>query len=972
VLLRHAPWALDLLLGLLMLSSVLIMTAYVGALAPALTPQASYSTYDAVETAAARWFLPRKDSSPAVAASAAAAAARGAVNISSTSVTGVVTAASLQLPGSSGRWLLPDADGDMDALAGLLCGVSRCTAAWSLYGLVQCLVLLLFLLQLLLAWSFQPRLGIITQTLVAALPAIGHLCLVIAFCMVAFAAVLTLAVGTWAAPAATFGSAWYDMFLQLLAGSEVGLGTLFPPGVVLTSAQQLLSGLILYMREALFAFVLMSYFLAALGATFAAVKRAADAQARARSAIVGPDAKQRSIAADLVVHVLPEWAAAAQSAAWRLQDRDSSSGAGQKRQGWLKGRWGSTSAVVAPEQRDTEAGAIPEGEEVEEVATTLEGPLRRKPRTAQRQGQNIQHQHQQRRQQGVGWSCCQLHAWLPAPSRGQLQPPAHLDLRDAVPLWQPRRANTLGSVPGRDQCSTPGAALDREALQLLVLGQVLEDQQRTGAGGRGAAGAGLATELVQEVAQQQSVLLKVRRLVSRAARRRSTYGGGSSVTELPPGWQEAPVPPAAAGSGAGPGISSAAAVEAAAAAVAAAVLRALGVPASPASVAAGKALLQQESSLWATSAGTSSSSSALQVLSAEAGQAVVTLKVTPRPGWGAQGEVQQQVYAALWVAVREMQQWANAAHRWHQQVAKEVALWSQQGEQLAARHLDARQVLPVGALPSSMDPMGPTTSGSTATDVTLSSPSAAAAAGGGLRKRVSASGRQQAALDTSDGRGLLSRDVSGAGSVHQQQQQQQQQQEPRAPAALAVADPAGPPAGDSAPATPGVAAAGLRAIRSFARLKSVKPAAPLSLLGQLLGSSAGKDGKGGARPAPAVAAAVPPAATAGGASVPAAAATSNIGVAPSSSGSGSSGATISANSAAVTESPAAASCPPGQAPSAVDGPQSSSVVQLPLSAASTSPDHVPSERPATSSSHQQPLAQEGQEAGAADATAERG
>jgi hypothetical protein len=867
----------------------------------------------------------------------------------------------------------------MDALAQLLSGVSRCTAAWSLYGLVQCLVLLLFLLQLLVAWSFQPRLGIITQTLVAVIPAIAHLCLVIALCMAAFAAVLNMAVGTWAAPAATISSAWYDMFLQLLSGSEVNLVTLFPPGVVLTGAQQLLSGLILYMREALFAFVLMSYFLAALGATFAEVKKAAD---RAESAGRQSDARRRSIAADLVRYVVPEWVATARAMAWRLQRRDSSSNSGhdQNQQGWLKGRWGNSRATIAPEDVDAEAWPSQEDGEVEEVATTLEGPLRRRPTSAQRRARNMQ-QQQQQRQQGVGLSCCQLETWLPAPPQGQQQEQqrltaaaAGMDLRAAVPLWGPSGATTtLGGISSRDQCSTAGPALDMEALQLLVVCLVLEDQQRAGAGSRGAAGAVAAAQLVQQLALQPSVPQQVRRML----RPRNARDAGSSVTELPPGWPQAPETPAAAEVGAGPAINPG---MAAAAAVAAAVLRALGVPAPPASVAAGQALLQQES--WtsvhpaalvgasgatATSTGDAGpSSSAWAFPATEAGQAVVTLKVTrpaARPGWEGRSSVQGQVYAALWVAIREMQQWASAAHKWHQQVAKEMAAWSEQSEQLAARHRDGSQVLPLGVLPSSSNTLVAAAAGPPGGS--RSSGSGGGSSGvSGLRKRVSASGHQGPALGSSGGSGSSGRGASGAGGVHQQKQQQ-----PRTPAALAEAG-GGAAAGDSTPAA-GAAGTGSPGIRSSAGLEASKPAskpaAPLSLLGQLLGGGAGKDGKGVAKQVPAGAAAVtqqalPATAAAGadGSSAPAAATfNANMPAATDSSSSSSSG----------RATPFAAQSVDSQAPREVGEGQASSATQA--AAASPVPAHGQSGRPASSASNP-PLSQAGQEAAAADTAAEQG
>jgi hypothetical protein len=1009
VLLRHGPWAVDLLLGLLMLSSALIMTLYVGVLAPTLNPQASYSTYDAVETAAARWFLPRKDSSPAAAASAAAAAASGAVNTTTSSmsssggVNGVVTPASLQLPGGSGRWLLPDADGDMDALARLLSGVSRCTAAWSAYGLVQCLVLLLFLLQLLVAWSFQPRLGIITQTLVAALPAIAHLCLVIAFCMVAFAAVLTLAVGTWAAPTATLSSAWYDMFLLLLAGSEVDLGTLFPPGVVLTSAQQLLSGLILYMREALFAFVLMSYFLAALGATFAAVKKAATASAKAASAGMGRDTGRRTIVGDLVVYVFPEWLAAVRPAAWQLQGQGSStsssssyaaqdadkygvegsssstvqnsSGSGaQEGRGKLETRWASSRAGMAGQQVRTEArpSQLDEEEEQEEVATTLEGPPKHTPNSTPQRSRNMQpQQQQQQRRRGV-WSCRQLEAWLPAGAHGPQQQAAYQDLSRPGPRWLFSKAPIASSV----QFSAPCAALDPDALQTAVVSLVLEDQQRSGAGGRGATGAALAAELMQQALLRQSPPQPKSR---KAAARRSTYGG--EVMELPPDWQESLATPrgqrAAARVAAGPGPDTGAATAqvAAAAEVAASVLRALGVHAPPAAVTAGQALLQQEGFTLldlGAHAGTSSaraatppggggsSRSAWDHPSTEVEPAMVTLTVTrrvTRPDSGApQGQVQQQVFAALWVAVSEMQQWAAAATKWHKHVAREMALWCWQVQQLAAHHREGARGARPGSAPSPGTAMAApaarasssssSSSGRQQDDhlgvrrrrssssfpaIEVAPPGAATTPRGRVQSWADAPARRQAALGgpgpigSGDGSSRAPRSMS-ASSVHLQQQQQQ----PRRPAALVGADHGRGVAGSFASVAVDAAAVGSPGVRGSAGLEAIKHSMPASLRGRLLAISIGTDGLAAAEPgtaarAPGVMQPAQPlttAARAGRVLAPASAAALNTGMPISSSNSRSSShgndavgtyPTTSISSSAARATPAAGS-PQGQAP----------------------------------------------------------
>jgi hypothetical protein len=50
-------------------------------------------------------------------------------------------------PGVPGRWLLPDADGDFDQLAGLMAGVSNMAQLWVAYSLLQGIVLIMLVVR---------------------------------------------------------------------------------------------------------------------------------------------------------------------------------------------------------------------------------------------------------------------------------------------------------------------------------------------------------------------------------------------------------------------------------------------------------------------------------------------------------------------------------------------------------------------------------------------------------------------------------------------------------------------------------------------------------------------------------------------------------------------------------------------------------------------------------------------------------
>ena len=85
VLLHNGHWLLDLAIACVMLAAVLLISVYVGVVAPAMQPQAAYSVYDGVETAQARWFLPRRSVSSE--ALAAAGPQLAAINSNSSAAT---------------------------------------------------------------------------------------------------------------------------------------------------------------------------------------------------------------------------------------------------------------------------------------------------------------------------------------------------------------------------------------------------------------------------------------------------------------------------------------------------------------------------------------------------------------------------------------------------------------------------------------------------------------------------------------------------------------------------------------------------------------------------------------------------------------------------------------------------------------------------------------------------------------------
>jgi hypothetical protein len=151
-----------------------------------------------------------------------------------------------------------------------------------------------FLCRLLRAWSFQSKLGIITNTLFEAAPQLAPLLLVICCCIILFSGLAYLGLGHRVPYLSSYAAALEETFRSLLGLGYVKLPDVFPGGLKQSPAQTLLSALIYYGREMLFVMVLTQYFMATLGAAFMRLKR--------RTACV----KGSSVGRDVVEHVLPE------------------------------------------------------------------------------------------------------------------------------------------------------------------------------------------------------------------------------------------------------------------------------------------------------------------------------------------------------------------------------------------------------------------------------------------------------------------------------------------------------------------------------------------------------------------------------------------------------------------------------------------------------------------------------------------
>jgi hypothetical protein len=148
--------------------------------------------------------------------------------------------------------------------------------------------------RLLHAWSFQSKLGIISNTIILAAPQLAHLLFVIFNAVALFALLSYLALGQRVPYASSYAASFEETFRSLLGLGYVKMPDVFPDNVAQSAPQMLLSLIIYYGREVLFVLILMQFFMTTLGSQFMELK--------ARAA----NAKASSIPQDVANHVLPE------------------------------------------------------------------------------------------------------------------------------------------------------------------------------------------------------------------------------------------------------------------------------------------------------------------------------------------------------------------------------------------------------------------------------------------------------------------------------------------------------------------------------------------------------------------------------------------------------------------------------------------------------------------------------------------
>ncbi|KAG2451339.1 hypothetical protein HYH02_003943 [Chlamydomonas schloesseri] len=275
---RFGNLLLDLMVACLLLASAVVLSWYMVDHAATFSARQHYSLYDAIATARARWLLPPKSSPDDLASSAMNNATTGsAASVVMDRAALLQAAAELNVSeplqaGDPGRYLLPDsvaAAGQMENLADVMSGAQDLSDLWAAYGLMQAFTLILLIARLLSTLSFQGRLGLIVRTLYHAVPALGHLVLVMVLIDVAFAFFAHTVLGPRQHTMSTIAGSLYDTFSLIIGESDLlSVDAILPPEQEFTWGERFAASLVMVSQVLLMSMVLVNFFFAMLGATF--------------------------------------------------------------------------------------------------------------------------------------------------------------------------------------------------------------------------------------------------------------------------------------------------------------------------------------------------------------------------------------------------------------------------------------------------------------------------------------------------------------------------------------------------------------------------------------------------------------------------------------------------------------------------------------------------------------------------------
>uniref|UniRef100_A0A6U1JJ04 Polycystin cation channel PKD1/PKD2 domain-containing protein n=1 Tax=Tetraselmis chuii TaxID=63592 RepID=A0A6U1JJ04_9CHLO len=203
----------------------------------------SYPIYDDITTAPAAFFEPAKME----------AVAGSSVEI---------------LPSTEtvNRWILPDNETGLEAYGGALESIGSVSAVLTMATAAHGVALLLSIIRLLHAWSFQPRVGVITLTLRTVVPDVAHLLLLALVLVVLFGSAAHLIVGDVYGQLSTPWGAIEFVLYFLLTGDMGDLRAAIEPPAMMRNGVTLLVGRLLYMLiPFILGYVVLSFVLAIVG-----------------------------------------------------------------------------------------------------------------------------------------------------------------------------------------------------------------------------------------------------------------------------------------------------------------------------------------------------------------------------------------------------------------------------------------------------------------------------------------------------------------------------------------------------------------------------------------------------------------------------------------------------------------------------------------------------------------------------------
>lgn len=254
----HGALFLD---GLLLSLMVAGLSAYVVSMLMVndITGGTDYDIYDAVHVAPARFFLPDK----------AEATKEILTGVGGPDAPTAAPVDALPAPGGANRWQLQSNSTGMEALGASLSLLSKTSQAVALSTGLQGLALLVMVIRLLHVWAFQPRLGVITLSILLAAPDLLVLGITVVVVLVLLASMGHLALGSVFVHLSTPLGALSYMFFYLLSGEDWGLhAVVAPPGEIRNQVDLLNSRVFYVMLPFLVGFILLSFLLAIMARAY--------------------------------------------------------------------------------------------------------------------------------------------------------------------------------------------------------------------------------------------------------------------------------------------------------------------------------------------------------------------------------------------------------------------------------------------------------------------------------------------------------------------------------------------------------------------------------------------------------------------------------------------------------------------------------------------------------------------------------